>query len=156
MRSEQSLGDSPIPIQADYALDGQFVSNWDDILLPNSWWYTKRKRSTLFLKQYVEFIALHFVISLLIQYTAIGFVINLFYIVFLKLIQHYESKYTQNPNSLYIGVRICLILFGIAMIGTELYYMNNFNSDHFLVNPLNTKLSCWNFNLVNADQFSRE
>ena len=24
------------------------------------------------------------------------------------------------------------------------------------VNPLNTKLSCWNFNLVNADQFSRE
>ena len=25
-----------------------------------------------------------------------------------------------------------------------------------LVNPLNTKLSCWNFNLVNADQFSRE
>ena len=23
-------------------------------------------------------------------------------------------------------------------------------------NPLNTKLSCWNFNLVNADQFSRE
>ena len=30
---------------------------------------------------------------------------------------------------------------------------------HFPVsvfNPLNTKLSCWNFNLVNADQFSRE
>ena len=25
-----------------------------------------------------------------------------------------------------------------------------------LFNPLNTKLSCWNFNLVNADQFSRE
>ena len=25
-----------------------------------------------------------------------------------------------------------------------------------LLNPLNTKLSCWNFNLVNADQFSRE
>ena len=25
-----------------------------------------------------------------------------------------------------------------------------------VVNPLNTKLSCWNFNLVNADQFSRE
>ena len=24
------------------------------------------------------------------------------------------------------------------------------------INPLNTKLSCWNFNLVNADQFSRE
>ena len=24
------------------------------------------------------------------------------------------------------------------------------------LNPLNTKLSCWNFNLVNADQFSRE
>ena len=25
-----------------------------------------------------------------------------------------------------------------------------------IINPLNTKLSCWNFNLVNADQFSRE
>ena len=24
------------------------------------------------------------------------------------------------------------------------------------VNPLNTKLSCWNFNLVNADYFSHE
>ena len=29
-------------------------------------------------------------------------------------------------------------------------------SDGRKVNPLNTKLSCWNFNLVNADQFSRE
>ena len=29
-------------------------------------------------------------------------------------------------------------------------------SNQEFINPLNTKLSCWNFNLVNADQFSRE
>ena len=33
-------------------------------------------------------------------------------------------------------------------------YMCMFRNKKF--NPLNTKLSCWNFNLVNADQFSRE
>ena len=33
------------------------------------------------------------------------------------------------------------------------YFLIN---EHFTINPLNTKLSCWNFNLVNADQLSRE
>ena len=81
VRSEHRLSDSHIPIQADYALNGQFVSNWEDIFLHNSLGYII-KRSTLFLKPHVELITLHFVISFLIQYTATIFVIYLFYIVF--------------------------------------------------------------------------
>ena len=138
VRSEHRLSDSHIPIQADYALNGQFVSNWEDIFLHNSLGYII-KRSTLFLKPHVELITLHFVISFLIQYTATIFVIYLFYIVFLKLIQHYRSQDAQNPTtsssaySLHVGVRICLILFGLAMFATELSYTNNFNYDHYLI-----------------------
>ena len=69
VRSEHRLSDSHIPIQADYGLDGQFVSNWEDIFLHNS---------TMFLKPQVEFIAPHFLISLfIIQFTANYVVQNL-------------------------------------------------------------------------------
>ena len=67
------------------------------------------------------------------QYVATFFVVSLFYIVLFKLIRHYRSQHTTSANSLYIGVRICLILFGIAMLGTELSYVNNFNSDYYLI-----------------------
>ena len=115
VRSEHTLSDSPIPIQADYALNGQFVSNWEDQ-------YTKR-----FLKPQVEFIAPLFVRSFnIIQYTANYFVQNLLLFVLYKLIRHYRSKFKQNSTtpssaiSLYIGFCICLILFGIPMFVTEL------------------------------------
>ena len=137
VRSEHRLSDSHIPIQADYALDGQFVSNWEDTWLHSG--YKKR----LFLKPYVGFISSHFFKSLfIIQCTANYFVQNMLFIVTVKLIQHYRSKFkqdAQNPTifssaiSLYISVCICLILFGIAMFATELSYINNFSSDYFLV-----------------------
>ena len=53
VRSEHRLSDSHIPIQADYALNGQFVNNWEDILLPSE----RTNGSTLFLKPQVEAIA---------------------------------------------------------------------------------------------------
>ena len=133
VRSEQSLGESHIPIQADYALDGQFVSNWEDILQPRG--YTKK--STLFLKPHVEFIALPFVISLIIYCLAIFLILSLLlYIVFFKLIQHYRMqnpKIFSSANSVYVSVRISLTLLGIAMFATELSYINNFSSDHYLI-----------------------
>lgn len=141
-RSEHSLSNTHIPIKADYALDGQFVSNWEDILLHNG--YTKS--SVLFLKSKVEFIAASYHTTLLItQYTANYIVQNLLLFFLHKLMQYYRSKLAQTKQhpqhsktstsafSLFISSSICLILFGIAMFAVELSYMNKFRPNHPLV-----------------------
>ena len=127
VRSEHRLSDSPIPIQADYGLDGQFVSNWEDMLLLSE--------RNLSLKQQI---VSHFVTFFIIQFVAAYFAQILLLIVLFKLIQHYGPKFTQNPTtssaiSLSISFYICLIMFGIAMLGAELSYMSNFSYNHILV-----------------------
>ena len=134
VRSEHTLSDSHIPIQADYALNGQFVSNWEDI----SREYTIR--SSPFLKQQVRFISSILFTSLyIIQYTA-NYVVQPLLLIFLsKWIWQYRSKVEQNSTisssatSLYVGACICLILFGIALFATELSYINNFSPNHPIV-----------------------
>ena len=51
----------------------------------------------------------------------------------------------------------------LSVTKNDLSWLNNplmarfqLNRMSTYINPLNTKVSCWNFNLVNADQFSRE
>ena len=45
---------------------------------------------------------------------------------------------------------------GHHALGSKRSAVYGASSELALLNPLNTKLSCWNFNLVNADQLSRE
>ena len=58
-------------------------------------------------------------------------------------------KFLTNCNSIHV----------LELQGMTLQYSRSETRElhkQLMINPLITKLSCWNFNLVNADHFSRE
>ena len=126
--TEHKLHESHIAIKADYALDGQFVSNWKDLV-------ANRMR---FLKPNVEFFAKHFNYSFIItQYVISNFVTFLLFIIGYNYFKsHYKSKFEETKKdylsstafSLHTSLVICVTLSGIAMFVAELsVYVNNVN-----------------------------
>ena len=116
--------------EVDFALDGQFVSNWVDLSSINSTDNSIIGSDTMFLRRDVRYVT---EILLLPHYTVFisaPVILILVYLYAFSYIQENYNRLESQSFSLFVSLVLYLSFLGVATIFTEFYFWSNSNSMH--------------------------